>query len=448
MLRRREQVLRELGDKLRAPIDAASLIAFRCLFGLLMFGAIVRTWQKGIVAHAFVEPSYFFPYYGLSWVRSPGLHGYWLYTALALLALCIAFGLQTRLAAGLFCLLFSYLHFVDVTNYLNHYYLVSLLTLLLSLVPLHEARHGSWRAVFRAEPLRSAHAPTWVLWLFRFQFGLVYFFGGVSKLKYDWLFRGEPLRTWLAANTDVPLLGRWFAHSYSAYAFSWLGALYDLSIAFALLHRRTRPFAYGAVVFFHLMTARLFQIGLFPYLMIVGSLLFLAPDWPRRLLRLAPLARSSAAFSFGPKQALPLALYALVQVLLPLRHWLYPGNVLWTEQGYRFSWNVMLIEKTGTARFTVVDRASGQRRSVSPRALLTRWQNKAMATQPDMILAFAHELARRERAEGRDVAIYADVFIVLNGRPPQRLVDPTVDLTREHEGFAPKRWLLEGPAPL
>ncbi|MDF2697959.1 MAG: Vitamin K-dependent gamma-carboxylase, partial [Labilithrix sp.] len=46
--------------------------------------------------------------------------------------------------------------------------------------------------------------PAWVLWLVRFQIGLVYFYGGVGKLETDWLFRAMPLRIWLAANGDFP----------------------------------------------------------------------------------------------------------------------------------------------------------------------------------------------------------------------------------------------------
>jgi vitamin K-dependent gamma-carboxylase len=415
-------------QRLAAPVDAASLVVFRVLFGLLMLGALLRSWQKGIIEQAFIAPTYFFPYYGWSFVRSPGVYGYALYGVLGVLALAIACGLATRWCAGLFCLLFTYAHFVDVTNYLNHYVLVSLLAALLTVVPTGR---------------RDSMVPTWALWLFRFQFGVVYFFGGVAKLKHDWLFLAQPLRTWLAANTDVPLLGAWFARTTTAHVFSWLGAFYDLTITFWLLWRRTRPYAYLAVVFFHLLTARLFQIGLFPYLMMIGSLLFLAPDWPRRLLRWP--AASGAHFVVTARQLVPLTLYVAVQVLVPLRHWLYPGNVLWTEQGYRFAWNVMLIEKTAAAEFTVVDKRSGQRHTVFPRTLLSQAQTKAMSTQPDMILAFAHELARRDRLLGHDPAVYADVLVVLNGRAPARLVDPTVDLAKEHEGFAPKRWLLPAP---
>jgi len=426
------------------PVSSASLRAFRVLFGLLLLGALLRSWQKGVIEQAFRAPSYHFPYYGLAFVRSPGVYTYALYALLGVLALGLAFGRATRVCAGLFCLLFSYLHFVDETFYLNHYYLVSLLSGLLALLPSQVA--GAPELV-----------PRWVLWLFRFQFGVVYFFGGVAKLKSDWLGAAEPLRTWLAASTELPLLGGLFTTAWGPFVFSWLAAFYDLSIPFALCSRRARPYAYLAVLAFHALTARLFNIGLFPYLMMVGSLLFLAPDWPARLRSLwhkrrEPGAHASASASASgvhatlrPRVYVPVALYVLLQLLLPLRRLAYPGNVLWSEQGYRFSWHVMLMEKSGSAEFRVVDRATKQSRLVDPRSILTRSQTKAMATQPDMILAFAHELAARERAFGRDAAVYADVFVALNGRAPARLIAPHVDLAHEQDSFANKRWILPAP---
>lgn len=392
------------------------------MFGVLLLGFLARTTQKGVIEHGFIEPQFFFHYFGLA-LPSPGAYAYACYAVLALCALGFALGKWPRLCAGAFCFGFTYLHFVDVTHYLNHYYLVTLLTGLLAVVP-----------------IGRSSAPRWVLLLFRFQVGAVYFFGGVAKLKHDWLFMAEPLRTWLAANTEVPLLGPLFAKPETAFAMSWLGATYDLSIPFALSWRRTRPFAYTAVVVFHLLTARLFQIGLFPWLMMVASLLFLPPDWPRRLFpRIAPF--EPASYTLPTRTRTLLALYAAWQLLVPLRHWLYPGNVLWSEQGYRWSWNVMLIEKTGSAEFRVVERSSGRERTVFPRSILTRAQDKMMATQPDLILQFAHELARRYG----DVAVYADVWAVLNGRPVARLIDPTVDLAQEHDTLANKPWILPAP---
>ena len=43
-------------------------------------------------------------------------------------------------------------------------------------------------------------------------------------------------------------------------------------------------------------------------------------------------------------------LFLGIQFLLPLRHLLYPGNVNWTEEGFRFAWRVMLVEILPNAR--------------------------------------------------------------------------------------------------
>ena len=54
----------------------------------------------------------------------------------------------------------------------------------------------------RAE--RPTVVPIWVVWLLRFQVGMVYFFSGLAKVNGDWLLRGEPLATWLPARADLP----------------------------------------------------------------------------------------------------------------------------------------------------------------------------------------------------------------------------------------------------
>jgi hypothetical protein len=40
------------------------------------------------------------------------------------------------------------------------------------------------------------------------------------------------------------------------------------------------------------------------------------------------------------------------------------------------------------------------------------------------------------------VAIRAEAFVSLNGRPSQLLIDPTVDLTLETSSVAAKSWIL------
>lgn len=431
---------------LEGEVDGASLAAFRVIFGLLLSAAAVRFLAHGEVQAHYLTPRVFFPMAELAWLRPlPGVGMYAVWGALAVLGLTLSLGLFTRASAGLFCALFTYAHAIDKTHYLNHYYLVSLLTALLVVLPSGRvASLDAWRRGDRRQLI-----PAWAVWLVRFQVGCVYFYGGVAKLKGDWLLRAMPLRVWLPSAADVPVLGPLLSLPETAWAMSWAGAAYDLSVPFLLLWSRSRPVAYLAVVVFHTVTGRLFNIGMFPLFMVGASLIFLPPSWPRELLGRGPAPRplgvSGAPASLPGWARAALASYVALQALMPLRHWVYPGNVLWTEDGFRFAWNVMLIEKTGVVDFTLVDRATGRRHPVRTRDYLTPQQEKAMAAQPDLLLAFAHHLARTQRERGRDVAVVADSLMSLNGRPPARLVDPALDLGQTPETLGPRRWILPLP---
>jgi vitamin K-dependent gamma-carboxylase len=454
-------IRRRFTDAMLAPVDASSAAAFRVLFGLLMFVAVVRFFAHGWIDAYFLEPRHFFPYHGFEWVRPwPGAGMYVHFAVMGVLALCIAAGLFYRASVVGFGALFAYAHLIDKTNYLNHYYLVICLCLLMAFLPLHRTASLDAR---RTPALRSACIPAWVVWALRAQIGLVYVFGGIAKLKPDWLVDAQPMQLWLSASTEVPLLGPLLAERWVAYAMSYAGAAFDLSVVPLLLWRRSRPFAFAALVVFHLATMSLFHLGMFPWIMMAGSLVFLPPGWPRRLA--ARLGRRSAepaepAEPPGPPEpAAPpptrrprlvlalLGVYFAFHVAMPLRHLLYPGDVLWTEEGFRLSWSVMLMEKTGAAEAHVLEPSTGRRWVVAPGAYFTRYQTKMMSTQPDMILHFAHLAAADFRARGvRDPEVRIDAVASLNGRRRARLVDPTVDLAGEADGLLPRRWILPRPS--
>jgi hypothetical protein len=435
--------VRLVEERALVPVDAASLGMFRFLLGALVVVAVIRHWIKGGIYDAFVVPTHFFPYDGLSFVRPlPGQWMYGVYAVMAIAAATLALGIRTRLSAGLACLLFTYAHACDKTNYLNHYYFISLALALATILPLDAAL-----SLDRRHRDAPARVPTWVLWLVRFQIGLVYFFGGVGKLQTDWLVHAMPLRIWLPANGDFPLLGPILKMPWTAWAMSWAGAAFDLSIPFLLSWRRARPFAYACVIAFHVITSRLFQIGMFPWVMISLTLVFFDPSWPRRFLpeRWIGAARGP----LPPPKRWPLVVvlaWCTLHVLYPLRSYLFPGDVLWTEDGYRFSWRVMLIEKAGSVDFTAVDPRTGARRLVRARDYLTPFQVKMMSTQPDMIRAFAWMIAEEaeQRGEPRP-RVYADAVVSLNGRPPARLVDPEVDLAAEPLRLGGTPWVLPSP---
>lgn len=436
------QGTRRLQAAAGAPRDIASLVAFRVAFGALLLIAVLRHLAYGWVESLYVAPRLFFPYPGLEWiVPLPAAGMYALYAGLAVSALAIAAGAWTRLAAAAFTLGFTYVHLIDRTTYLNHYYLVSLVGVLLVAVPAGAA--GSVDA-WRRPAARRGALPAWMLWLLRAQLAVVYVFGAVAKLNPDWLLRAQPLRLWLGANADLPLLGPWLEQAWVAYAVSYAGLAFDAAIVPLLLWRRTRVAAYGLVLVFHLLTALLFPIGMFPWLMIALTPIFFAADWPRRWWRWAPAAAPVAATRrWAPAVAL---LWVAIQVAVPLRHLAYDGDLYWTEAGFRWSWQIMVMEKYGHASFTVRDPASGADWRVVPGDELTAFQDRMLATQPDMILSYAQHLARRWAGRlGHPVEVRADVRVTWNGRPNAPLVDPRVDLAALPAGAAPSAWLLPRP---
>ncbi len=414
------------------PLDNASLAVFRIFFGLLMAAGVVRFWARGWIEQLYLAPSMHFKYWGFGWVEvppAPLLYG--LFALLGLASLCIALGLFYRLACAVFFLGFTYVELLDKATYLNHYYLVSLLACLMLFLPLHRR----WSLDARRLGERTA-APAWVLWTLRAQVGLVYLFAGLAKLGPDWLLRGQPLATWLAAR-ELPLFGSLLATPPLPLAMAWAGMLFDMSLPFLLLWRRTRVPAFCAGLVFHTVTGLLFPLGLFPWIMVGCTTLFFAPDWPsrRRVAVVAPVRRF-------PRLAWLLLPWFVVQLALPLRGLLYPGNSLWSEEGFRFSWRVMLVEKTGLLRFRV--RApDGRRWVLRPEdECLTPMQAQQLVGQPDMILELAHRIAARFAASGLDVEVRADAWVAFNGRRSRRLIDPQVDLAKERDSLAPKPWIL------
>jgi len=465
-------VVDRLQRALSEPRDASALAVFRMLFGLLMVGSVARYFLYGWIDRFYVRPRMHFTYWGLDWVQplpEPGMTI--LLVGLGVCAAMIAVGLAYRFAAAAFFVGFTYLHLLDVSNYLNHYYLVSLIALLLILLPLH----GKWSLDARLRPsVRRETLPAWMTYLLRFQVGVVYVFAALAKVGPDWLLHGQPLGIWLHSRTDTPVIGPWLDEPMVALAMSWAGFLYDATIVFWLSWRRTRPFAFVVVCAFHFMTHVFFSIGIFPIAMTIAVTVFFSEDWPRRLLargralHSAVIRRKGREGSEGartggagdplgePSRAvaspLPrwgvavLAAWAMLHVLLPLRTHLYGGDPNWHEQGMRWAWRVMVREKNGDVRYRVRVNGESRERIFVPNDYLTREQEIEFAGQPDLILQLAHHIRDELEADGyRDVEVRADAWASLNGRRSARLIDPEVDLARVHDGVAPAAWILPVP---
>lgn len=443
-----------LWEMMFQPVDISSVVAFRILFGMLMFASVVRFWAYGWIREIYIAPPFHFHWLGFSWVNPwPGVGMYVHFALLGLASVFIMLGLFYRAATIVFFVAFTYVELVEKATYLNHYYLISVLGLLMIFLPLH---HAFSLDAWRNPRLRRQTVPAWVLWLLRFQIGVVYFFAGIAKIGPDWLLRGEPLGIWLAAHTSIPVIGPLLAERWVALFASYFGAAFDLTVVFFLLNRKTRPYAYALVVVFHAMTGFLFPIGVFPWVMTGAALVFFPADWPRTLLAKFPRWRhlmeprmketnevnAPRLTSWQRVGFVLLGVHVLLQLALPLRRFVYPGNTAWTEEGFRFSWRVMLVEKMGFVEYRVTDRATGRTTIVAPARYLSPLQVKQMAISPDMILEFAHYLAADQRRQGRNVEVRADAYVTMNGRPSQRIIDPTTNLALEKDSLLPRPWIL------
>ena len=405
-----------LGTAAMRPVSSASTSVYRVLLGVLVAFSAARFVGKGWVEQLYLAPEHHVTYTWFPWVRPlPPLLMYATVLAMVPLGLAIAIGYRTRLAALCLLVVFAYCELIDAATYLNHYWYLTLAIALAVVLPLDN----------------RPTVPAVVVWLLRAQLAVVYVMAGLAKLNHDWLVRGEPMSTWLASRTDVPVIGPLLDEPWAGRAASWAGVLFDLTIVGWLLWRRTRVVAYLAVIVFHVLTWRLFAIGVFPWVMLAGTLVFFPPDWPDRIS-----ARSSTppvadlARTRSPRWVVAgLAAWAVLQVAIPLRHLAYPGDVRWTEEGYYGSFRVMLTEKTGWLRFEVHDPVTGETWTLEPSAVLTDWQERQAVARADLTLATAHLVATEMAREGHpDVEVRADSFVSFNGRPRQRMIDPSVDL--------------------
>jgi len=427
----------------------APLATFRMLFGAMMVFSTARFMALGWVADHYIQPKLHFHYYGFGWVEPlPAAGMYAVHVLMLAGALGIMLGAFYRLSALTFFLTFTYCELLDITYYLNHYYFVSVVSFLLIWLPANRAASVDvWRRA--VQPVQ--YVPAWTINLIKFQLALVYIYAGLAKIRYDWLINALPLKIWLPANDALPIIGPLFALPWMPYVFSWAGMLYDTFIVFFLLWPRSRPWAYATVVVFHLLTGMLFQIGVFPLVMIAATPIFFSISWHEWIVRwlqgvggLGHGAWGPGAGSLGKKVCKVLLLvFVGFQLVFPWRYLFYPGNLFWTEEGYRFGWRVMLMEKAGTATFFVCDSRTGHEGVVDNREFLNDHQEKQMAMQPDLILQFAHYLANYYQKEGvYKPQVRAEVYVTLNARPSQLLIDPAVDLAQIQDSWAHKSWIL------
>jgi hypothetical protein len=297
--------------------------------------------------------------------------------------------------------------------------------------------------------------PAWTIDSIKIILAIVYIYAGLAKLNSDWLLHAMPLKIWLPTKVDMPIIGQYLNENWLHYFASWSGMLYDLIIVFLLLYSRTRFFAFILIVVFHVLTWVLFPIGLFPYIMIISTLIFFDAKFHEKVLRyIARMFRADyAVFNNGKPLAMSslanktrlalVSVFLVFQLLFPFRYLMYDDELFWTEEGYRFSWRVMLMEKAGHTEFIVTDPATNKNIYIKNSDFLTAFQEKQMSFQPDFILQFAHHLRDHYQKSGiSKPEVRVRSYVALNGRLSRLFIDPDIDLSKQHDDFKHKTWIL------
>ena len=435
-----------------SPVRGESLAVVRIAFGAIGLLSAVRLVARGWVDTLLVTPAVHLRYPGLEWVPVPPERGiHLLVGVVAVSALGVMVGCWYRVAIVSFWFAFTWLELIEATVYLNHYWFMTLAGALMVFLPMA----STWSVDARRRGDRSV--PLGAVWLVRFQVGIVYCFAGLAKLHGDWLAHGLPLGLWLPGRSHLPFVGALLQEHSVALVASWAGATFDCLVVAFLLWRRTRLVAWLVGVSFHLVTWWLFPvIGVFPWLMIAVSTVFFDPGWPSRLrARLSrppspvpvPVPVGSPTVPRRPRLVLGVvALWCLVQVLLPLRHLAYPGDHRWTGEGFRFGWNVMLVEKAGDVSFRVTDPSTGATRREDGGELFTLQQRRVLTSDPELLRQAAHLVAQDAASrDGELPEVRVDAMVSFNGRPAARLIDPDVDLAAEPWRLGPQPWILPVP---
>lgn len=424
-------------------IDNSPLLIFRIFFGILIglecYGAIFTGW----VRRNLIDPEFTFTFIGFEWLQPlPGMGMYLYFIVMGTMGVCIALGYRYRFSIIAFTLLWTAVYLMQKTAYNNHYYLLVLISAIMSFMP----ANADYSLDARKDPgIRRNFMFSYVKWIIVLQLFIVYTYAAIAKIYGDWLdfsFMGILFK----GKSDYPLIGGLLQEIWVHRAIGILGILFDLLIVPALLWKPSRKWAFMAAVFFHLFNSIVFQIGIFPYLSLAFAVFFFEPDEIRKLFFKRKHPFLQGKLYYPPQKKLVIRImvvYLLVQLVLPVRHFFIKDDVLWTEEGHRMSWRMMLRSRNGMTSFRVMDKATGDVNTVDLDAYLTKAQKNKIGCYPDFIWQFAQRLKKEYAEKGMEISVFVDSKVSINGKPYLPFIDPNADMARESWNyFWNNGWIL------
>ncbi|WP_418498063.1 HTTM domain-containing protein [Flagellimonas sp.] len=427
-------------------IDNAQLIVFRIFYGLLVsaecYGAIATGW----VRRTLVEPKFTFSFIGFEWLQPLPGNGMYIYFAImGTLGLMIALGYRYRFSALAFAVMWTGVYLMQKTSYNNHYYLLMLLAYIMAFFPAH--KDASLDAK-RNPSLRSHSMFNWIRWTIILQLFIVYTYASVAKLYADWL-DFSMIDVLMQSKKDYFLIGELLQQKWVHKIVAIFGILFDLLIVPALLWKPTRKIAFVLSIFFHLFNSIVFQIGIFPYLSLAFTLFFFEPQTIRNIFlktKTVEIDKTIIIPKSKNRILVILGIYFVIQISLPLRHHFFVDDVLWTEEGHRLSWRMMLRSRSGTIRYRVVNKETEKVTYIDLKEYLTAKQRNRVACYPDFSWQFAQRLKKEFAEKGEDVQVFVDNKVKVNQGSYHEFIDPEVDLASvPWKHFSHNEWILPSP---
>lgn len=428
-------------------IDNSSLIIFRIFFGILIslecFGAIATGW----VNRNLIAPKFKFPFIDFDFLQPlPGNGMYFYFGLMGLMGICIALGFKYRASMITFTTMWTATYLMQKTAYNNHYYLLILISLIMCFFPAEKSRSIDVKLNSKIE---SNAMYAYIKWIVVLQLFIVYTYASIAKIYGDWL-DFSTIAVLMHSKRNYWLVGDILQEPWIHTVIGSVGILFDLLIVPALLWKPTRKAAFFLSLFFHLFNSIIFQIGIFPYLSIAFSVFFFEPETIRKIFFKSKIQLTTSKViipNYKNSLLIVAAVYFLTQLLLPVRHYTFEDDVLWTEEGHRMSWRMMLRSRQGKGRYKVVDKNTEEVFVINPKDYVSRSQERKIFAYPDFAWQFAQYLKKEFKEENRDVSVYLENSkISINRKPYEPFIDSKTDLAAE-TWYRTKHhsWILPSP---
>jgi len=424
-------------------VDNSSLIIFRILFGVLItleaWGAIFTGW----IRRTLIEPQFTFNFIGFDFLQPlPGDGMYYYYGLMGLFGALVTIGYKYKWSMSCFTLMWTCTYLMQKSSYNNHYYLLILICIFMLLAPANT--YASVDAKLNPA-IKKISMPRWVTFFIILQLWVVYSYASIAKFYPDWLDGSVP-ELLMAGKKDYWLVGEILQQKWTHYCIIYFGILFDLLVIPLLLYRKTRLPIFIAAIFFHLFNSYVFRIGIFPYLSLAFCVFFFSAEIiHRRFLYKKPFYSKAEVEVPEHKNLLKgiVVVWFAFQILMPIRHWFIKGDVLWTEEGHRMSWRMMLRSKGGHSTYKIVNKTTGEVSYLKKEDYLTKKQIPQVSAKPDVIWQFCQRLKNEYAQKGEDVAIYVNAQVSVNRKPHQQLIDPNVDMAEaSYDYFFHNDWIL------